>query len=312
MQSNTEKIVVIRVASPSRILPDDVQLDTTNTIGSKFDKTKSGVPLMGLNEKERIAILPSLINVSPSDVNWNKAVNNFYYNLSIKPDPIEGLKLNISTSKRTVNIAGKDEVVDYPESPRDYVMYRQCLVDNSVARNFKEAKEGTFSFYIDDEQAEKQREIDLAKNVQKLESKFLELCKLNENDEYVNVKEIKLVARLLGRNPAAHTVDELVSYIKDSKNSSIRELNDGSSLSETEFITIVNDPKLKLKSVILSLVEYGFVIKQGEYYIDAKERSIVLGQGLDNAVRFLEDQNNSDTILRYKHELQSKTQTVEV
>jgi hypothetical protein len=301
MQRETEKFVIIRVANPSRILPNDVQSDTTNTIGSKFDRTKKGIPLMGLSDIERRFILPSLLEVKPDSPEWNKAVASFYANLTIKPDPIDGIKLNIASSK--VKFEGVE--IDNPLSPNEYIQYRQCLIDPTVAKSFKEAKEGTYQFYIDDEQLEKQREIETSKSIQKLEYEYIKLCELNQDDEYVNVDQMKMIVRLLGKNPIGMPIDEMALIIKDCRNRSIRQVNEGNPLSSTEFISIIKDPDIKPKSFILSLVENEIIIKQGEHYLDADDDRKVLGEGLEKVVNFIKDQNNSDTINKFKYKLKA-------
>lgn len=303
---HVERIVTVKAAIPNKILPDEVQDEIVRNIGSKLDRKKPGVPLMGLNEIEREIILPSILNITPSNEKWDQQVSLFYQNLTIHV-PSSGKRLNITTSKQDRTVRGKTvQGFDYPVSPLDYVMYKQCLADKTVAKNFKESKQGVYRFYIDDEQAEKVRESVNFKSIQKLNAKFLQLVELDEKtDDYKNKNDIKYVARLIGRNPVAHTIEELVGFIDELYKRSVEEIKDGVLIENTQFVKVVDDPKRTQKAFVLSLLEYNLIIKSGNHYVDREDPNLVLGDGLDETLNFLNNQANHSKYLQYRRELEA-------
>jgi hypothetical protein len=218
-----QRIVYIKVVAPTRLLPTDVLEEVTHSIGSKFDRGTKGV-LMGLNFEERRAILPAVIKVDHTDsVHWIKAVKEFYCDLTIRVPYASGLELNISTTKvKHKAIDGEEILIDYPTSPKDYIMYKQCLVDDSVANEKSLVNEGTYSFYIEDQAQDMLRRSMNTKNTIKIDKIFNNLVELDDNDNYKNQKAIKFVCMVLGKNPNIESMDSLVDYLKDLKNEAVK------------------------------------------------------------------------------------------
>ncbi len=299
----SKKMVTIRWASVNHLLPSSMSNEITKTIGSKRARNGHDV-LMGLTREERLILLPSVIGVDPTSQHWEKGVKTFFADLAIHVDHT-GKELDITTYPERKQLNGKYIDIDMPENIMDYIMYKQCLVDKSVASSFEESKDGTFKYYIENKEQARQKEKQDFKFKQKIEQEFIRLTQIDDNNNYPNAREIKFVALVMGRNINFYDMDELVLQVEELKTRSIQQLKTGISFEDTDFIKIVKDPNLKDKAFILTLVDKSIVAKEGDYYVDADKRELVLGQSLEEAVSFIRNDINSQTVLSYKEKLKT-------
>lgn len=305
--TNKEQIIYIKVVTPSRLLPKDVLEEVTQNIGSKFDRGTKGV-LMGLNSEERRLILPNIIKLDPSDsVHWIKGVTDFYTDLTIKVPMEGGLKLNIATEKIDhTEVNGNKTLIDYPVAPLDYIKYKQCLVDDSVANEENDKNEGTYSYYIEDNIENERRESQNTKNAIRIDKIYGNLVELSDDNEtFKNKKGIEFICLILGRNPRSYTIDELVNYLKELKDEAIQQISFGVDIEDTLFVKTVKDKQIKEKAFILECIEIGLLKRDGDYIVDGDDITKVYGESLSQAVKFIKSEANQEKYISLKRRYDS-------
>lgn len=297
-----ERIVNIKKGKPFRLIPEGVHHEITSVIGSKFSRGTRSI-LRGLNEYEEKILLPRLLGITPSDPQWYDKVEMFYRNLEIRV-PHEGVKLNITTKKRTVLYEGEERQFDYPEVPTDYIKWKQCLCDSSVADTEEEMASGMFKYYIVDEQAVTIKQNKERKEVNLIVKLYGELVDTNEKGEYINLDKMRYLMYMIGYNPAAMDGDGMSAKLDEIKESSIDQIRTVNvSHRETKLYELVNDKLLKPKAKISRLLTLGVLTRSGSYIVDSNNPEKVLGKTLEEAVNFMKDDNNSQIVAMYQHEL---------
>ena len=308
MNQSKDEIVIVRRTAPASLLPEAVLDDTSVTVGSKYLKGTKSV-LMGLDRLERELILPAIIEVQPTDPNWEKEVKLFYANLNIIVPP-EGKELNKGMTQATRIIGQKERLVDFPINPEQYVTYRQLLVDNSVANSREAAQSGRHIAYIEDLAAEREREITLRKDVAAIERAYLSLTDVDGNAEYKDQGKIRAVIYCFGLNPDAHTVEDMVGILDQRKRGAISDVKNGTDFRSTNFMTVVNDPSLPIKAQLYKLIIMGEIKNTGSYFVDPNNMEKVYGKDIDDLVSYWNSETNQTDVMQWRHILQESKKLV--
>lgn len=299
MEQSRKREVTIYRTPPFRLLPEGVHDEVKKGIGSSWDRDTQTVK-MGITDEESLYLLPPIIGTSSTSVDWEEKKKRFFADLTIDV-PSEGVTLNITTKKRKVNINGVMKDVDYPDVPLHYIKWKQALVSKKVAHNRQEAK-GTKSFYIDDKEAVKMREIEQRKSIDKIERAYLDLVEINDDNQYVHAKEIRFIILSKGRNPRVMDDDDKIMFLNNLKEEAIRFIKEESmNYIQTPFWKIVKDPDLVRRAMVMQLLSDGYIQKQGDYFVDADNPELILGKDLDSAVAFMKDDSNTQHIVKYKN-----------
>ena len=296
------KIVKVKQTAPFAIIPEDIKSDITKRIGAKW-KRGTRQQLIGLDEVEQLTILPHVLGVKPTSDRWDEEKRRYFANLSIQVDYEGGKEFNVATEKRRMEVNGKWEEIDFPVNPTDYIMWKQCLVDNSVANSEEQIGEGTFSFYLIDEVTEQRKRAAKRKTKEAIETVYLKLVAQDDKDEYKNAKKIEYILWTDGSNPIGWTPDMRHMAIEDIKDRSIAQAEDeGRTPDETDLVKMVNDPHLTSKAFVYKLLQNGILELQGDVIVD-KETGNVLGRTYLEAAVFLEDANNTQLRQKYVNKL---------
>lgn len=130
---------------------------------------KGSGPNRGLTFEEEKRYLPEVINVSPLDVGWRQATNDYWSNIAvpIPPDGVSTTKLEGKVLKFTIEFKNKsdrdtfDKVLNFEEKANaskkgividginDYILWRYCLVYSKVANSFEDInKSPKILFYL--------------------------------------------------------------------------------------------------------------------------------------------------------------------
>lgn len=144
---------------------DDVSLHNQK-VGASL---RGSGPLKGLNFAEEKKYLPEIINVSPQDVGWRLATNDYWNNISV-PIPADGVttnklqgkvlkftlefktKADATAFEKTLNFESKAEASrkgEVIDGIADYILWRYCLVYGKVANSFEDVgKSPKILFYL--------------------------------------------------------------------------------------------------------------------------------------------------------------------
>ena len=123
----------------------------------------------GLSFEEEKLYLPEIINVSPNDIGWRAATNDYWNNISV-PIPADGTTTNKLQGKvlkfivefnsekdkkdfeKTLSFEEKAEISKrgrVVEGIADYILWRYCLIYSRVANRFEDiGKSAKIFFYL--------------------------------------------------------------------------------------------------------------------------------------------------------------------
>ena len=256
-------------------------------IGSSL---KGSNPLKGLSFEEEIKYLPEIINISPDDVEWRRAVRDYWNNISVKIPTDEASETADNLVKKlSFTILFKNEKLfnlyneakDFQEKSKvaeqgeiiegvpDYVLFKYCLVYNRVANKASDMnKSNNIWFYLYSKNVEiKQNHINLQYKL-KAGNKFSEIL--------TDVTKIDGLLRMFNISPSLYdSIQEkhiaLQSFV-DTK--------------PKEFLAFINDRNLEIKSILFEAVEKGIIHnpKNTDSYYYGSNNEIVLGHTIDDVV----------------------------
>lgn len=251
-------------------LPDEVYAESKRKIGSVF--TASGDIIRGLTFAEQKQYLPEIIGMSPTDAGFSRACKEYFLNMAIEV-PIGGLDLEV----------GLDED-GHPLSVIDYIKYKFVLAHPHVAKDEEDISGSKkVKYYISDARKElAQASADLT--VRK--SAFKEFIKLTGNEDRMN-----MVLQVYGYNPGKLTADE--------KELQLEELQEDN---PEYFIDICTDKNLEISALINHALSLEALRRVGNSILDG---DIALGDSMEEAVLFLKDKKNSQTLTAIKAKLKA-------
>lgn len=235
-------------------------------------------PLKILTNDEEERWMPDLIGMSSTDPGFRKAVHNFYAELSLQI-PYQGAKLNIATDNR-----------GNPENLEDYVKYRMCLVNPTVAESYEMADEvANAMFYIEDPQANKLRRRKHAQLVTEAQGVLLRI--IGEDD--ANIKLAAILERVY---------DDKITHLHPDDYAT--EIQDVIASDPKKFIAAAKDPNILIAGLVSRMLKYRVLEVHGDSYFDNRERNI--GRNFESVVTFFNDPSNREHIETLKAQLREK------
>lgn len=191
----------------------------------------------------------------------------------------------------------KVKVIDYHkyfkfDNANDYLYWTICDLSNQVANTTEDVdKSPNIRFFLFDEKVVRQRYSD------KIDKEMEATDKLKSiKTETALLKNIALYKNIL-------TLDELEEI--DDKQLYIDMYNFAKN-SPDEFIDIVKDKDVKLKSDIRKYIEVGILyINDSGDIVDADNQSIVLGASVEDAVKYLKLPTNSGELNKFSNKYKS-------
>ena len=290
---------------------------------------RNAVATMLASGDELRVLMPTILGLDPKSVtnNWDTKVSDYWYSLSVEVAP-EGKELEIGFkysiddtttffdgTKRSdyINklkkdnpaikdseslrefVKGKDtkgnpnvaesEKFKYamPINVEDYILWRYCLVFREVANNLEDVDKSSYiRFYLyNAAQAEADKKAKF-----KIEKTAMELyLKVISDKEYVKNVLHMLKIDTTGKDE----IDEsmlLETVYKESPE---------------KFIRIASDNHLKSKAAIERYIFAGILkrIPNTDVIVDANEPDIVLGNTLEDAVTYLNNEKNKVQVSQY-------------
>jgi hypothetical protein len=256
------RIVEIRRRKNTTRLPDDVYQESKRKVGSTF--TASGDVRTGLTMTEEKEIMPFILGISTSDVNFHREVKEFFKTLTIEV-PVGGVKLE----------AGLDEKGN-PINALDYIKYKFAISHPDVAMEENgEIRHSTYKFYIHDKAAKLEKE---HKESLVRKEALKEYIKLTGNE-----KRMDMVLRVLGADPASMNEKEKELFLEKEATTS-HEL----------FLKVVQDKNLETVSFIQECLSKGVLRKEGNTLFNIDE---AIGANQEEAIAYLQDKKNSDVLM---------------
>lgn len=289
-QKISKKEIVIRIKDgASRLQKEapDVFADSDMSFGSFFD---GSTPVRPLNFYEEEEIMPKLIGVSKNSPDFESKVEDFMHSLTVKVHPRTGKTLNVTIRqiKKVNDGNGEEIVIEIPEAPLDYLMYRLALKHHRVAKSFEESIDAPngVKFYIEDKEQEIKRKANIFL-IQSLANKLWIEMASDEDIIKQNAQKISHIFELTrdihDETPKDKKLMEKVMILNDKVVKEFPEV----------FSEIAQDKNLENKVLIVRGLEYNVLTKIGNTFYDNDEP---LGESLDEVVLYMNNPKHSDYI----------------
>lgn len=277
-------------------------------IGSGF---KDKGVLRGLNFKEEIRWLSSMLGVSPESDNWEKATKSYWENISKEVPPSDkkgegGLKLEVGLKykniedyehdQRTIKTWGVTEVGGSKqfialENPKgepidlgDYILWRYCLVYSKVSNSFEEVgKSAKIDFYL----FSREKEIKDKKVSFEQKKKATQLLYQNLHDR-IWINRI-LTLFIQADKQSTRSIRDIEAIEEDEKDVIIADyLNTNPSL----FLAWGTDKHLETRSEIERWISLGLLIRIPNTNSISFEGNTI-GNTMEETITFLNNEKNS-------------------
>ena len=288
-----EKIVYIK-RKPSKHIESNPALKLMNDNATKYlgsaGYSNTELPVTGLTEIEKAAILPSLVQVSANHVEFDEKVNNYYHELRELVPAGRGLRLNVTTVPKEITYANNKEVIEFPVKPKDYVIWKRAISEDykQCGMTLEDAKAGgnRVKFYIHDLELAQKAEIEVGDWRDKAYGAYLDIADITTNWE-----SILLVH---GINP------DLISKVEQKAKLRGLAIADGiKDYSEQitafkKFVDAVGDKDIEIKATLNKFVNAKIILVVDTSYIyDNAAASVTIGNDERSAVLWLKDAKNT-------------------
>lgn len=303
MSKVQEKIVYIR-RRPSKKLEKNQPLKVMNDNAYQYLGScglgNTEMPVTGLTEIEKIFIMPSIVQVSASHVEFDTKVNDFFHNLREDVPAGKGLRLNVTTETVEKEYMGKKVAVDMPANPYHYILYKRSIDPNYkfCVESLDAARNGgpKVKFYHYDVEAAKKIEIQIADERDKALAAYISITEKKELWEPILL--------VYGINP-----DNLN---KNEQKAKLREFAEANNIKDDKdkldafkkFINVLKDGEIGTKALINRLATAKVVlIVNGSYIYDNGAASVTMGTNEREAVLWMKDAKNSKHVLEMEAKL---------
>lgn len=177
------------------------------------------------------------------------------------------------------------------EDPMDIIKYKVILNRSNIAKDEVElAKNPRFEFYIEDAESKAKAE-EVGINY-KMEA--------NEAFSKLTGEEKKGILKLYGRKGVSDMSDLVI------KTQLFKEVE----ANPEKFISLVNNPDVKVRIEIEEMLEAGILSKKGQYYVFNNSTNLgepeVIGNSVDEVVGFFKDYKNQSLKIAAKAATQNK------
>lgn len=299
------EVLLKRREEESVIVPKDVILSSKKWVGAAYAKNSQAIHT-GLTLEEERFYLPFLLEVDPKDIAFRSKTKDFWLDLRILATFL-GTPLDISVygdenGKELLYVreetTGEPVIAEkgqtgfpMPRNVKEYVTYKWLSTHPKVAKDETEWKGDPHKEYILEHKEDVIRgefeKAQLAKDAYKV---FIDLTS-NPSDTSRMDWVLKASGYDIYDLSAPERENLLHEYVKNKPK---------------EVIRVAADDKLKVKAAIIDMVNKNIISKQGPTYLFT---DTVLGNNLDEVVRWMEDEANSASVgimkARYKDSIRT-------
>lgn len=293
-----------------------------NRIGSAL---KGNDVLRGLTTEEERKYLPSIVGVSPDSPNWDKAIRDYWVNITHTVPYPEGSKLEVGmtfATKEDANTATNEEEAEFqkyvaaraegkfyrenfekrfklgkPINLEDYILWRYCLVYSHVANTPDEVHHSAkIRFYLESKTrkiAESKRALQARK---KAYSEYLEVL-----DDRSQVDNLMVILRDTVAKVNKPSEDNYVNVDTDENKDLVLERVVRNY--PNRFLTSVNDKQLARKAFIERCIDHNFLRRVPNTDTIIYGDNTVIGNNINEAIDFLATEENKEIYQNLKARL---------
>jgi len=251
--------------------------DANTAIGAFWEKKGSSKQGSGLTIEEEDLLMPGILSVSSSDLQFRKEVSKYFRDINTVI-PQEGLTLIISLRDDDEELSE----TNLPRVPHDYVVYRHARAHPFTAGSFKECTSNPLKrYYVEDE-----------KEIMKAEKAKTDLVDVALGDYFdvkKNKKKVTMILALMGKK------------VKDNQDPVVA-LKEAAEKSPEKFHNISTDNDLQTRYVINTMISASVLdIVNGKILRTDTNETL----GTENqAVAWFKDKANTKDVAMFKAMMQ--------
>lgn len=273
----SRKVKLMRKEVKRYGFPETFAHETVVVLSSFMDRNGNVFRPLAYQEEDKI--MPAIVNLNPSDPGFRIAVTNFYKNLRKKVE-FQGAELEIGLDNN-----------EMPLNTEEYLLYKMATAHPYTGKTKEDCENNRMlQFYIVDPEAEDE----VKSNELESETKaMVEFAKLVEDDNKLDL----VLRNVIIKYPETGSLTELLALPSKKKQLKISELLKKDAM---YFLEIVSDKDLQYKAEIMSMVEGGILVKEGNRFLNGSSN---LGS-LDGTIAWMKDPNNSSEYVVLQARLQ--------
>lgn len=273
----SRKVKLMRKEVKRYGFPETFAHETVVVLSSFMDRNGNVFRPLAYQEEDKI--MPAIVNLNPSDPGFRIAVTNFYKNLRKKVE-FQGAELEIGLDNN-----------EMPLNTEEYLLYKMAVAHPYTGKTKEDCHNNRMlQFYIVDPEAEDE----VKSNELEFETKaMVEFAKLVEDDNKLDL----VLRNVIIKYPETGSLTELLALPSKKKQLKISELLKKDAM---YFLEIVSDKDLQYKAEIMSMVEGGILVKEGNRFLNGSSN---LGS-LDGTIAWMKDPNNSSEYVVLQARLQ--------
>ena len=273
----SRKVKLMRKEVKRYGFPETFAHETVVVLSSFMDRNGNVFRPLAYQEEDKI--MPAIVNLNPSDPGFRIAVTNFYKNLRKKVE-FQGAELEIGLDNN-----------EMPLNTEEYLLYKMAVAHPYTGKTKEDCHNNRMlQFYIVDPEAEDE----VKSNELESETKaMVEFAKLVEDDNKLDL----VLRNVIIKYPETGSLTELLALPSKKKQLKISELLKKDAM---YFLEIVSDKDLQYKAEIMSMVEGGILVKEGNRFLNGSSN---LGS-LDGTIAWMKDPNNSSEYVVLQARLQ--------
>lgn len=287
---NSKKVTIFRtsnfIESVQTTAKDFVSM-SKKSIGSYWQSVNTRMPGSGLTFAQMKLIMPRILDVPAEDRDFQKKCTEFFSSLITSVPFEKGLELEIGLESGNTDPLGDDNL---PIKPMDFVRWRHALGHPQVSATREEGLGNVLKkFYIFDAEVS---DATLNTHVEQKDKAMTTYLQIRSAEP----EKVKMLMTLLGLDPRRYTGKNA----EDLMNQALREKADKY---PEDFNKAYGQNNFEEKYVLRSMTNTGVLKLIGRKYIDP-ETSSVIGNNEEEAIFYLKDKENADTVMILKARMQ--------
>lgn len=251
---------------------------SSRNVGPYLQSNTAKIIGSGLTEEEKSLLLPSIINMEPSDREFRKTVYDFFNALTTKIPPTTGKILETGlTTDNSKPLSAKN----MPLNIEDYIRYRHAKNHPWVARSKSEAEGNMLKiFYMVDSDAELKELSDKVVLQDKADAIWLAI----KNQP----QKIGMLLTLMGKDEREYTG-------RNAETKKVADLHDIVKNRASEFIKAYEEEKFEARYWLAAMMKANVVELIGDSYVN-KSSGKLITRTLPAMLMFLEDEREADAV----------------
>jgi hypothetical protein len=259
------------------------------SIGSYFEPNSIAIG-SGLTFAEKEVLLPQFVGVSSTHPDFMKKVETYYIDLETKVPYGTGLTLEVGlTEDNNKPVSAKN----LPLNIVEFVRFRHASKHPFVGATKEEAEGTRKLFYIFNAVELEKKKQAIADVKDAALAIFLEIK--------ADARKVKMMLTLLGVDTKVYNGSKIAA---ETMQADLRKLAE---TKPKEFIEIYSRKSFESEYMIQAMINLGIIKQYGSKYMNPSNHNALLASSLEELVFYFKDDENSETILALKAQLQEKT-----